>query len=195
MQPETLAIYLISSRVPMCGKSVVPYTTNFILYKMGEKYYGNSLYLWRYSHLPHFCDYQYTESESCEIEMSISQPIFDHKNQRLQETMIYILYKMGGNIVLIIRIYGDRSIFLLFSTKTLSWSNKKFKCVYLNQYSPRKIPQDLQDQDINPLQDGIFLESFSYISRFEDNFHSPWIQVVLFCFFYSFSLLLLDISQ
>ena len=44
-----------------------------------------------------FCVHQDTESDSCEIEMSTSQPIFTHKNisKALWEN-ISILYKMGG---------------------------------------------------------------------------------------------------
>ena len=47
-----------------------------------------------------FCDHQDTESESCEIDMSISQPIFTHKNiyQMLYGTMISIFYNIGENV-------------------------------------------------------------------------------------------------
>ena len=53
--------------------------------------------------------------------------------------MIIIFYKMGKHIVEVLHIFGVRAIFLLlYITKTFSWSNEKWKFVYLNQYSPRK---------------------------------------------------------
>ena len=62
-----------------------------------------------------FCDNQDTQSESCEIEMSISQPIFTHK-----KISKYIWYKDihtmqdGRKNVAVIHIYGARDIYLLF---------------------------------------------------------------------------------
>ena len=54
-----------------------------------------------------FCDHQDTEFESCEIEMSISQPIFTHKNDIKASTGQYYLYstKREQNIVLVFRIF------------------------------------------------------------------------------------------
>ena len=47
--------------------------------------------------------------------MISSQIIFIHKIfQRIYETMIYIIYKIGENIVVIINIYGARATFILF---------------------------------------------------------------------------------
>ena len=59
----------------------------------------------------------------------------------------------------------------------------------------QKILQVLRDKDIHTLQHGIFLEYFSDISRCGDNFHSPWVSDFPLFYFYSFSLLLLAISQ
>ena len=56
-----------------------------------------------------FYCHQDTEYESCEIEMSISQPIFTHKiYQRLYGKTIYILF------VATLHIYGALAIFILF---------------------------------------------------------------------------------
>ena len=54
-----------------------------------------------------FCDHQDNEYESCEIEMSISQPIFTHKNDIKASTGQYYLYstKREQNIVLVFRIF------------------------------------------------------------------------------------------
>ena len=72
--------------------------------------------------------------------------------------MMSILYKMGENIMMIIHIYGARGIsYYFFITNTLSWSKYKWNLVHLNPYAPRKIPQALRDQDISPLQHGLYL--------------------------------------
>ena len=68
-------------------------------------------------------------------------------------------------IVVSIDISGDRALFLFFSfIKTLSLNTEKHKLMYLNQNPPRKIPQALQDQEINPLQHGISFGMISDIS-------------------------------
>ena len=58
--------------------------TMSILHKMGEKYCGSSSYFDYRSVFMVFCDHQDTESESHEIEMSMSQPIFTQGNQKWQ---------------------------------------------------------------------------------------------------------------
>ena len=62
-----------------------------------------------------FCDHQDTESESCEIEISISQPIFTHKkvSKYLWDKDIHTLQD-GRKILVVINIYESRGIFLLF---------------------------------------------------------------------------------
>ena len=47
--------------------------------------------------------------------MRIYQPIFTHKKyQGLYGKILSILYNMGGKIVVVLRIHGARSMFLLF---------------------------------------------------------------------------------
>ena len=62
-----------------------------------------------------FYDDQDTESEQLEIQMRIYQLIFTHKNipKALWDNDIHTL-KIRENIVVIIHIYGDKAIFLLF---------------------------------------------------------------------------------
>ena len=56
-----------------CGKTI------FILPMIGEKYCGNYSYLLSYIHFLLFCDHRDSESEKCEIYMSISQLIYHKK--------------------------------------------------------------------------------------------------------------------
>ena len=60
--------------------------------------------------------------------MSISKPMITYKNyQRLHGTMIYIIYNMSENIVVILHIYRASAIFLLL-------------CDYQEtEYEPREI--------------------------------------------------------
>ena len=58
-------------------------------------------------------------------------------------TRILILYNMGGDF-LILRIDGDRSIYLLFcDSKTLNLSNDKYKIGWL--VALKKFVVDMQD--------------------------------------------------
>ena len=76
-------------------------------------------------------DHQDTKPELCEIDIRISQPIFTHKKYKIRYgKTIYIIYNTEENIVAILHIYGDRSIFYYsVITKTLNLSNKKWKLV------------------------------------------------------------------
>ena len=67
-------------------------------------------------------------------------------------------------------------------TKTLSWSNEKWKLVYINQYSPRKTSQALRDQDINPLKHGIVLIKFKIFLYVETIYTLLGFQVSYFGF-------------
>ena len=72
-----------------------------------------------------FCVHQDTGSESCEIEMRISQPIFTHKKNTKGSMGQQYPYstRLEKNIVVIFHIYGALAIFVV-NTK-LSWSNDK----------------------------------------------------------------------
>ena len=49
------------------------------------------------------------------MKIGVVGPILtQEKHQRLYGTTIYIIYKMGGGITVILPIYGARAIFLLF---------------------------------------------------------------------------------
>ena len=62
-----------------------------------------------------FCDYQDTESESCEIEIGVTGPIFTKKNTKGSLVLRYPYpTRWEKTIVSIHRIYGARAIFLLF---------------------------------------------------------------------------------
>ena len=62
-----------------------------------------------------FYDDQDTGSEECKIQMSKSQLIFTHlKTSKAILDIIFMLYRIGENIVEILYIYEDRDIFLLF---------------------------------------------------------------------------------
>ena len=95
-----------------------------------------------------FCDHQDTKSESCEIEMSISQPIFTHKNIKgFSGTLVSILYKNVENIVVSIHIYGARAISYYFVfPKTLNLSHEKWKLVYLDQCKHIKMKGSMVQQ-------------------------------------------------
>ena len=58
-----------------------------------------------------FGDHQDTRTESCEMELSINQPIFTRKNIKGSTGKLYP-YSTGWekNIVVIIHVYGDRAI-------------------------------------------------------------------------------------
>ena len=62
-----------------------------------------------------FCDLPDTESESCEIRMSIYQAIFNHKNisKALWDNYIHTLQYRRKTVV-VLHIYGTLFIFLLF---------------------------------------------------------------------------------
>ena len=62
-----------------------------------------------------FCVHKDTGSESCEIEISVTGPIFAQKKivKALWDSDIYTL-KMGENNVIFLRINGTITIFLLF---------------------------------------------------------------------------------
>ena len=101
-----------------------------------------------------FCDHQVTESESCEIETSISQPIFTHKkiSKYLLDNYIHTI-QYGRIILWKLFIFMELEPFSYYFviTKTLSWSNEKRKLVYLNKCLPIKTPQVLRDEDIHTL--------------------------------------------
>ena len=83
-----------------------------------------------------FRDFQDTESESCEIEIGISQPIFTNKiYTKGSMGQWYPYYTKWEKFVVILHIYGARAIFYFFMfTMTLSWSSyEKFKLMYLYQ--------------------------------------------------------------
>ena len=53
-----------------------------------------------------FCDHKDTESESCEMDIGVTGPIFPKKmTSKDLWDVIYILYKMGENILVILHIY------------------------------------------------------------------------------------------
>ena len=86
-----------------------------------------------------FCNHQNTKSESRDMEIGVSGPIFTHKNIKgsLVQWNTYNK-KLEENIVAILHIYGVRSIFLwLYKTKTSNLIHMKYKLVYLDQYSHR----------------------------------------------------------
>ena len=104
-----------------------------------------------------FCDHQDTESEWCEIEISVSQPIFAQKNQRLYGTRISIIYNVGGK-------YRDNYwywwIYSHFSTILRSprhWIrvtiNRKWR--FWKNINPEKILNTLWDINTHTLQNGI----------------------------------------
>ena len=72
-----------------------------------------------------FYDDKDTVSTQCEIEISISQLIFTHKNipKNIWDNNIHTLQN-GRNIVITLHIYGDISIFLLFNDDQDTLSNK-----------------------------------------------------------------------
>ena len=61
-----------------------------------------------------FCDHQDTESESCEMEMSIPQPIFTHKIIKgyMGQRFLYST-RWVKIIVVFLHVYGPLAIFLL----------------------------------------------------------------------------------
>ena len=74
----------------------------------------------------------------------------------LCDNNIHALQYGRGWIVIILRMYGSLSHFLIFcASKTLNMSNDKFKIVWLDQY-PHKVyvSRAICDQDIHPPQYG-----------------------------------------
>ena len=63
-----------------------------------------------------FCDHTDTESESREIQMSISQPIFTNTNisKALWDNDINTVQDGRKNVVIVFNIYGALAISLLF---------------------------------------------------------------------------------
>ena len=102
------------------------------------------------------CDPQATETESREIEISRSQPIFSHKiYQRLYGETKYILYNIGETNC------GTSSYLWSFSHfPTILWWPRHWIWVMWNEnfYSwtniDKKTPKALWDIDINNLQTG-----------------------------------------
>ena len=93
-----------------------------------------------------FCDHQVPESESCEIEMSISQTIFTKRNQKgLCGKKLYTLYKIGENIVVFIDICGARAFFLLFCEHqdTKSKSGEIETSIYQPKFTHKGISKSL----------------------------------------------------
>ena len=77
----------------------------FMIYQLGREIVV-ILYIYRSRDiLIQFFDNQETESESQEMEIGVAGPIFTHKNKSLYGTMIFILYKMGGKVVVFLHIY------------------------------------------------------------------------------------------
>ena len=92
-----------------------------------------------------FSNHQDAQSESQEMEMSTSQPIFTHKkiSKALWDNGIHTL-QYWRNIVVIVNIYGASAILVLFYiSKILNLNNDKWKLVYLDQYQHIKIPKAL----------------------------------------------------
>ena len=122
--------------------------------------------------------------------MSIHQPIFSHKkiSKYLCDNNIHTIQD-GRKILSQLFIFMELEQFSYYfvSTKTLSWSNEKWKLVYLNQYLPRKTPQALQEQDINPLQHGIYFGIFFiYFYMWRQFSLSLGFRYFSFVFFYPF---------
>ena len=111
----------------------------YILYNMGEKYCGNSSYIWIYLE-PFFYCFVITKAlnmSNAERKLVQLDQYPPRKNQSIHGTTIPILYKMGEKIVVILHIYGARAISYYFLiTQTLNLSNEKQKLVYLYQYPP-----------------------------------------------------------
>ena len=76
---------------------------------------------------PLFCDHQDTESESREMENGVAGPKYHRKkHQSLYGTTISILYKMAGNIVVILHIFELETFPCYFViNKTLNQSHKE----------------------------------------------------------------------
>ena len=122
---------------------VVP--SKFIQFNMGYLYGLNSTYfqMWRQFSLFFvlrfstfvflillFCDQQDTGSESCDIKIIIYQKMITHKNipKDLLDNDIHTI-KYGRKILWYFFIFIELELFYYYFviTKTMSWSNKKWK--------------------------------------------------------------------
>ena len=92
--------------------------------------------------------------------MSISQPIFTHKNisKALWDNDIHTLQD-ERKIVVVLHIYGVLAISLLFCVhQDTELEYLEMEIGVSQSIFTQKIPQDIRYQDIHPLQHGIFLE-------------------------------------
>ena len=124
---------------------------------MGEKYCWNSSYLWSYSH--HSTILWLTRhwiSVTRNRNWCRWTNIHPEKYQRLYGTFISILYKMQVNIVGILHIYGDRSIFLLFCyhQDTKSESYEIEMSISQPIFTNKNISKALWGNDIHTIQYG-----------------------------------------
>ena len=110
-----------------------------------------------------FYNHQDTEYEWWETIIYVARPILTQKKiyQRLYGTVPSIRAKIGGNIVVIIDIYGARAISYYFvATKTLNLRNNK--CTILTHTTT---PMALWENYMNTPQDGskILWKSFIFL--------------------------------
>ena len=90
-------------------------TTITILYKRVEKYCGNFSYFLTWSHFATIlCSPRHWIWLMWNMYEHISTNINPWKYQRIYGITIFILYKMGEEIVIILHTYEARAIFLLF---------------------------------------------------------------------------------
>ena len=122
-----------------------------IPYNMGEKYYGGSSYLWSQRYFCTMFNRQYTESESCEMEIGVSGPIFTHKIIKGSMGQGYPSSTRRYQNIVVILHFLELEPFPYYSvfTKTVFLSNVKGILAYLNKYSPRKTSKSLWDNDIH----------------------------------------------
>ena len=119
------------------------------------------------------------------MEIGVSQSIFTQKiSKDLWENCHHTL-QYGRKILWRFFIFMELELFPYYFliTKTLSQSNDKWKLMYLNQYSPQKSTQALQDHEIHPIQHGIFMWNRFKIYLDVDKIFTPlFFQVFSFVF-------------